>query len=106
MRGKVPRGVAAALALTCALFVATAAWAATTSFTIHKVDQDNTPIPGVEFEVYGKPSPTPKPAKKASTKRLPKTSDLANPRLWALVGGAGVGLVAAGIWAKKRKSNK
>jgi hypothetical protein len=60
----------------------------------------------VEFEVYGKPSPTPKPAKKASAKRLPKTSDLANPRLWALVGGAGVGLVAAGIWAKKRKSNK
>jgi hypothetical protein len=38
MRGKVPRGVAAVLALTCALFVATAAWAATTTFTIHKVD--------------------------------------------------------------------
>lgn len=46
------------------------------------------------------------PAKKASAKRLPKTDDLANPRLWALVAGVGVGVAAAGIYVKKRKSSK
>lgn len=55
MRSRVPRWASALLALVCLLLVTTAAWAVG-GFTIHKVDQDNGPIPGVKFEVYGKPT--------------------------------------------------
>lgn len=73
MGGRFTKGVAAALTLVCALLVATAAWAATTTFTIHKVDQGKNPIAGVKFEVYGKPT---------ITVSEPETTDVTITKEW------------------------